>query len=1157
MSALSRGFQSMATAPKINFFDGSGTTTNLVVTTNSSSFFLTGSVDANTIDVQIDFNGSGFSSDPTMVGLILPNFTVPNQNSIPEGLQLDRGVNVIKLRAVDISGSVSPETTITVTVVNDVELGTVLAPPTGVQIMRNATSVDVSWSDEFVKNAVGFNVYASTGPGGSGSGYLRVNSEIIPEASFGTSSEVESGIQEISYDFSESDISNKNLSVSITTVDSVTDVEIEKKTRNVFPLLTSPGYRVKLIYSRVDTVKRHSFTHNRNADLASGVLNNDTFSTLSNDSPLYYVVTAVYYSTATGVLQESRYSVEMAGAPLPLDSSVRGIRIRDQSAVAQDFIKVIQAAEPTLSLIPGSTVREVHVEPFSNEIQKAYFLMDFVHRAKSFSALLAIDDPSLTGVSVPVANSQYKQNLRTALATSSDAAVQSLIDSAFDSLAKNFGTPRKGRQYSTVVQTFYTTKKPTKDLYVAQNTIVSSSKDRNVPRFISKGQSVLPFADSQKFYNPDTKRWELRVQMIAETPGAAGNVPAGNLDTISSGASGFSTTNEVSGEGGFDVQSNLDLATEASRSLVSLDTGTAGGYEKITSSIPGVLDFNVVRSGDPFMMRDFDPIRMKHIGGKVDIYVKGTIERTVQETFAFQFSVAKNIRFDVIDPLNLVFRARDSRLTSSNPIQEVLFNPSQDLGLRNHSNLPVTSYDLTGVTIIDYRTIKLNTLIPQPPTVLDDFVEGDYRFRSNNKFVAGIQPIRSVSSITGQSSGPLDPVEGFTVFKLQDPLVEGESTIASDYVEINQVGNVPSGTPIQVNSELHVLIGQIEEPLESVGINVFTLSVYSQDRSVKYNGPNDLSPDYLIVSGSQTSPLKIVRTTYSQIPNGSTVSVDYEHDENFVVTYVVNDVLQRVQNSVSAHKHLTADAIVKQAIENPLAVETTVQLLKNFDQPTVDDAIRTSYSVMVESKRVGSSIHQSDVAAKIDDTEGVDYLVQPFARMTLQDGAMRVRDPVASESIFIPSLSAGVAAVYVLTEELPFATIDGGAASNTHHGVFKDGLAMEMASSLEQVGQGINRAWIVGNAGAVIAGYSDDSTLTPLFITPEAVASERLKRTANRVFVSLDFGQTPPDVPDDHSFSATYIVHGDTGTKDISTSQIEYIVPGSLTLTFRKAVLWP
>lgn len=1143
----------MATAPLLNYFDNSGTTVNLVVTTNNPNVYLTGTLDANTVDVQISINGSPFTSDPTLVGLNLPYFTVPNLNSLPGGLSLENGSNTILLRAIDISGSVSPTCTASIEVKSDIEIGAVYAPPTGVVIKRNANDIDISWTNENLPGVTGFNIYASTETGGTGSGYLRLNVQMIPAASPTSTDTVENSTQTVTYDFTETDIADKDLQVGISTINSANGQFIDQKATNLFTLLPAPSYRVNLSFSRLVVYNNYSFTHDRNAGVSVGTLNSDTFGTIEKNTPIYYVVTAVYFNQAAGIMNESRYSTELSGAPLPLDVSVRGIRIRDQATVVQDYINTLQIVAPELSLIPGSTVREVHIEPFSNEIQKAYFMMDFVHRAKSFPALIAIDDPNGTGVSIPVANSQYKQNLKTALASADDAAVQALIDNAFDSLAQNFNITRRGRSFATVEQTFYVTTAPTRNLYINQNSIVRSSSNGDAPRFVAKGQYVLPSATASRYYNPTKRRYEIKVPMIADTPGSLGNLAAGTLDTVASGATGFQTVNEVASYGGFDNQSNFELAEAASRALVSLDTGTAGGYESIVSGVGGVSSYLIVRSGDSFMMRDWDPVRQKHSGGKVDIYVKGNIERTVSETFAFQFNVARSMRFDIIDPINLVFRARDTRLSQNNPIEQMLYSPNDDLGLYNFSNFPTSAYDLTGVEIIDYRTIKLSSIIPQPTTLLDDFVEGDYRYRNNNKFVGTIQPMRSVSSVVGQSSGALDPGNGFNLYKTQDPLLEGESTIAQDYVEINQVDNVPSGLPISVNNESHVLIGQIEELLMNVGINTMTLSVYSPDRLTQYDGPDQVDPDYLVIEGTQTTPVKIVRTINSNIPNGGTVSVDYDYDENFVVTYVVNDVVERTQAEVDKMKHITADVIVKQAVENPMDVISTIQLKSGHTQSTVDNLVRTLVSNLVDGKKVGQPIHISDVTSAMDMADGVDFVVQPFAKMSLRDGSLRVRDSVASEFVFISSLSAGINAVYILTEELPFATIDGGGSQYTHHGVYKDGLIMTNALSINDVSRVTNSSFIIGNQGAVITGYSDYETLSKKFDTDAEILSERLRLTANRILVSLDYTQTPPDDPSYHTFAVTYTVNGDTGAKDIITSQVEYLSPGNLTLTFRKA----
>jgi hypothetical protein len=1162
----------MATAPRINYFDGSGTTTSLTITTNATRLVFTGEVDDNIVDIQINVNGAGFTSDPSLVDLSLPDFTVPNLTSFPDGIELELGQNTIELRAQDVSGQFSPVSTIVVRILSTLEFPDPAPPPTGVKIQRNADSVQIGWSDYDLIDAAlpitGFNIYASTGPGGTQSGYLRINKDTIPITSPTERIQEVSPVEEVSYDidnpqpgdFFDRTQTSSNLIVNSQIQDAVTNEVLENTSNNSFDVFGIGKIRLTVSVEALIDTNSFSFIHNRNDGIGNGILNSDSFSIVDPEDPLFYVLTTVTFDKVTGQTLESRFSQEIAAKPLPLDTTVRGIRVREQANVVQDYITEIQLVKPKLSLIPASTVREVHVEPFANEIQKAYFLMDFVHRAKSFAALLQIDDPNYTGESIPVANSAYKQNLRSAMSLSSDAAVQALIDGAFDSLAQNFGTPRLGRRPATVNQTFYTTTVPTKDLIVSQDALVSSSVNSTAPRFRARGSITLPANDAQAYFNPDSRRYEVKVQLTAETPGSVGNLAAGDLDTIVSGADGFQTVNDESTAFGRDVQSNLGLAEDAVRALSSVDAGTEGGYQKTAIGTPGLQEVRIVQSGDEFMMRDYDEVRGKHIGGKVDIWVKGDLERTVSEKFSFQFQVANSVRFDVINATNLILRARDSRLTEDNPIAEMLFNPSQNLGLRNQSNSPTTEYDLTGVVLLDYRTIQLSGAVPQPSTLLDDFVEGDYRFRSNNKFTATLQPIRRVVSVVGEVSGTLDATDGFTLFKIEDPLLEGESTRASDNVEINQVDDVPSGASIPVSDEQHVMIGQFEEPLDSVGINTFTLKVFDANRLIEYKGPDDVSPDYLVIGGSQTTPLSIVRTSASNISNGATISVDYEHDENFTVTYVVNDVLQQLQRRINNGidegkdgKHVTADVLVKQALENPLLTEATAQLEANGNQSTADSEIRTNLTVLTDSRGVGGAIRVSDMVKIFEGATGLDFVVQPFTKMTLSDGAIRIRDGVPSDAVALDSLSQFANRVYIMEEPLPFDTLDGGGDTTIHHGVFMDELITEAASSLEDVGTGLNKSWIIGRLGAVIEGYSDDATLEPEFITESAIEEERIRRTANRIVISLNAGLVPEDVPENHSFAASYVVSGDRGVKSVETSQVEFLTPGDLTITYRTA----
>jgi hypothetical protein len=1141
----------MATTLKLNYPDGSGTTSKLTMTTNMGNLTLSGVIDANVVDIQIDINGAGFVSDPTLVQILSGTFRVPNPDSYPDGLPLEYGNNIIRLRAVDMSGGVSTAATADVTVVSNFDLGTSLQSPTGVLLKRRAKSVDIAWSNVMTEAASGYNIYASTGAGGTGSGYLRVNMDMIQSGTPTSSGFEETTLANIEYELSDTD-GNSDLQIVTDTLSPSTGIVLERKSVNWTSLLGYSNYRMTVNVLGRTAVDRFVFNHDRADSVGRGILNSDTFGVMSDEEPLFYVVTALYFDKATGDYLESRYSQELSGTPLPLDKRVRGISIRDQRLVAEDYINEVQKAEPTLALIPGSTVREVHIEPFANEAQKVYFLLDFVHRAKSFTALLAIDDPNLTGTSIAVDDSQYKIGLRSALSLADNITVQSLIDGAFESLAQNFGLPRQGKRAATVVQTFYTTTTPTQDLLVAQGAIVSSSTDSTAPRFVSRGAVFMYASRASQYWNVEKSRYEVKVEVLADTSGSVGNVSANILDTVVSGASGFKTINEAAADFGRDAQSNLELAETAMRTLFSLDTGTEGGYYQTTVAVPGVLETKIVKSGDPFMMRDWDPIRKKHIGGKVDIYVKGIIERTISESFAFQFTVAKNVRFEVVDAANLIFRAKDSRLTQSNPIREVLNNPSQDYGVRNHSVTPTQSYDLTGVVIVDYNTIQINSSIPQPTTMFDDFVEGDYRYRSNNKFTASLQPVRRITSVVGELSGTLDSTDGYDLYKIQDPLLEGESTLATDYVSINQIDGIPTGDVVQVNDEQHVLIAQFEEPLGSVGINTFTLVIYSQDRLIQYESPTSANPDYLVLEGTQTQSARIVRTVNSNIGNGDTVSIDYQHDENFTVTYVVNDIVQRVNDAVEKMKHITADVAVKQSLENPMSLEAVIQLMPNANQSTVDSGVRTNLTHLTNLRGLGNPIHQSDATGTIEAVTGVDYIVQPYAKFTLQSGAVRIRENVYSDYEPVSSLNQGSHIVYILTQPLPFDTMDGAGPDTIHVGVYMDELVMEKATSLADVGSGLNKWWIIGSLGAVIAGYSDDATLLALYPADE-IEMERKNRTANKVVVSLDASMIPYDVPTNHIFSATYVVSGDVGVKDISVSPTEYLTMGDVAITYKSA----
>jgi Baseplate J-like protein len=1147
----------MAQTPTIKLPEGEGFVTNLVATTNRDSFSLEGVTAPDTADLQVSVNGSAFASDPSLVRFDLTSFVVPNPDNYPEGLPLDPGLNTILVRAIDIVGGVSGSASAVLTRVRGSDVLSVDAP-TAVRVRRKRNSVRIlaakpptlrsSEGAPLPSTFRGFNVYASSTPAGA-TGYVKVNESLV----IGNGTDYEEDIFPVASE--RTTWLNENpdqVRVRVTDLDGFgreTGVRLDVR-YDVGAF--QDNLRFQSTFEAVALREFLSFTHTRSN--TSGEINADQFASIPAEDPLYYVVTAVHFDVDSNVEIESPYSQEVVGAPLVIDTTIRDLQGRGAFTITVDFLRAIGRIDGEISLIPGSVTRDIRVDPFASEAERLWFLLDFVHRSQSFLTLLQVDDPNGDGVSDPVATSAYKQALKAALGLADDGAVQTLLDGAFDKLAANANVRRLPGRPAVGQAVFFTTTRPAFDRTVPTGAFVTTEADTSlgIPavRFRVGGTYVLPAASADAYYNASTRRYELTVDIVAETIGSAGNRPAGQIKSAT-GVNGLSVINTESTIFGSDRESNADLASRAMLAFVSVDAGTEGGYAATTAGQVGVLKAKIVKSGDPLMMRDYDPVRRKHIGGKVDIYVQGLRERQVTETFAFVFDIARDVTCQIVDLPTLTLRVLDSRVTPDTPLIEILDNVGQGLGVRNVTQ--GLDYDLTGVQVLDYQTFRLNPALPgQPVTGADDVLSVDYRFRATNRFVLSTQPVRRVTSVVGEVSGALTPGAGYQLFKTDDPLVEGESTIAKDYVLVTQSNGLPSGETIPVNDERHVLVGFSEEPLLSVGINTRTIRVFRADRAVEYAGPGSSAPDFDVLDGTPTTPARLVRTSTSTIPNGATVSVDYVHDENFAVSYVVNDLLQELQRTVNVKRHITADVLIKQDVRNSVDLETTIQLKPGAVRERVDPDVRSAVSLELNKKLIGQGIAQSDLIRPIDATEGVDYLVVPFARMAYADGSRRLRESVISAFVALPSLGLGGNAAYVLASPLKFPTVSGGGLETEHRGVFQDDEALTLVGSIDVLASAPRQAYILGPEGASIAGYSDTATLVSEgFLDPEDQATERVRRTANRVFVSLPTDGDPLDTPLSHLYAVSYVVRGDKGSKDIAAAGVESLDLGSFTVTYR------
>jgi hypothetical protein len=1150
----------MATNPLVYGPDGVLRQT-VIYSTTVETKFLRGTLPDDAVDAQVSINGSGWSSDTGQLDWGDGAWTVPNSVSEPNGLVLLPGNNIVKVRAILPSGSTTPETTATVRLVSSSDVGVVGAVPTNISVAQEDTAVVVRAETSSTTGFQGMNYYASAYQGGGASGYTRINVETINE---GTTVQEETNfatldaVPDIKVDAEGDPVADPMVYRIIGRQEDEDEVVLQTDINQTYTIPeTARDLRVVVTIATVRNATLYTFSHNRSATSSStpSTVQVGSFAALPSETPLFYVVAAVYYDTTQNLEFESSFSEEVSGHPTAVTTALAAFPTVSRQSIVQQFITAVFRSNPQVKVEAGSILRDTIIDPYSSEAERLRFVLDFFHRARTPTLLLQIDDPNGSGTSIPVAQSPYKQGLQSALYLTSASDVQALIDSAFEAYASNYGKRRLAGTAAVGEVTFFTTRRPTATILMPLGTTVAGGG----VQFATTRVASIDFATLASFYDPVTGRYQVTVPVRALTVGTAGNLGVGQVSSVVSSLTGsVSVVNQAAMVPGDNLESNLALTVRVRNALASVDSGTARGYLQTAADVPGVVKANVVSAGDALMQRDLDTAG-EHKGGKVDIWVQGTNLATVTDVFAFAFQIGHNIQFEIVGtPSDYIFRALDTSLSSSSPIVEMLDDEAAGYELRNASSGDV--FDLTGVTILTYDTIQLSTTVTQPSVDLSDVVLGSYRRRAGSDFVLPRQPATAISSVSGTVSGTLAATATLLVHP-DAPLGIGRSTLSQDYLQITSYtaddgSAVPSGDAITVTDESHVLTGQYAEFLDNLGANYLTVVVKDSTGLITYKGPDDSSgdPDYTVNLGTQTTALSVVRTETGDIASGATVLISYEHDENFTVTYTTNLIVSLTQDAVNLNKHATADVVAKDALPIALDVEATVVLIRGRESSTVDTALRTNLANFFANLRLGDPVRQSDIVHVIEGTTGVSYVVVPLSKMVPALGSTIVREDistdVASESSLVTDLSTNDASVYLLNNGLLYATTDGGGAVGSFRAVFQDDVSMSLqaaTASLTALGVAPGRAYIIGSDGRSIVGISDDATLTAAgYVTSTAIVARRKELTANHILVSLTVGAAPTS----YEYSATYVIGSDTTAKNVDPGAAQYVTGGSFLFTY-------
>lgn len=940
--------------------------------------------------------------------------------------------------------SESTASTVIIEIISEDKIESSIGIPTGVKIKRKEGSIKIMMPSDGVSvgnNAtfVGVNYYMSLTAGGGEDGYQLMNDSYINTVD--TTETTQEVLTVNSYQ-------NNLEDLTVTTTE----------TRQI----DNTYYTFSLTPNVVNTMVTDQKIPN--IFLSDGV-------TLDPNTSYYLVVALVAYDETLSQVIISNYSIELEGKFLEYRVDFIGLPERTRNDVLTSINKRLITNNESVNVISGSVIRDI-IDPVTLEFEKFYVIQDFVFKALSIDSLIAFDDADGDGVSDSLQSNLGKLRLADALNFTSATNFQSFIDQQFDKIASNYNITRTGSVAARGSVTFYTSNQFNNDLFIPDGTIVTAPSDPDTGRqgvdFKVVGTYVIEVDNKEYYYNAKQKRYEIDADIEANFAGAQGNVPAGTI-TLTSGLNpSLEVINSSPTDFGADRESNRDLSNRIKLGIISYDSGTEGGYSATALEVPSVNEVRVEKVGDPLMMRDYDRDSMEHIGGKVDIYLKG--DRTVQTTdqVAFKYEYPSDVtgsnvseRFDVINATEYRLRCRNSKISVNSPIVFV----SSVRNVTRGQNYDLTDLSIIGEgdTIILINNITNNNI----GMATFDVINVSYKYRSSNVLTLDNQPVDEVISIVDSQNNVIDE-SYYRLIKRDDPLVNGFSDQAKDGVEFLFQSTDDFDEFINVTNEQHDLYYNVNTALNNKGIDISTIRVYDpDDTSTVYIKDTD----YTIVTGSDTENTYLTLETGSMIRQGGRVAVDYTAAQNFIVTYTHNSLIDQVAESVDEMRHACADIAVKQAIGN--YIDLSFQVVRNpkVNSSRLKSKIQTSLANKVNSLKMGDSLTQGTVVSTVKSVSGVQDVVMPFTKMMKRSGSFISLDEIGQIAfeVYTKTSSFGITSYRSINSVLTYKTQANGGPDNLFRTVYEDNVSLTLVEDASEVHKAAGQAYIQSDGKIIVS----------------------------------------------------------------------------------------
>jgi hypothetical protein len=387
--------------------------------------------------------------------------------------------------------------------------------------------------------------------------------------------------------------------------------------------------------------------------------------------------------------------------------------------------------------------------------------------------------------------------------------------------------------------------------------------------FVTRASATIDPISAQSFYNAEFGWYQVQVPAECQTNGSVGNVGAGTIRSVTSGApNGWNVTNLVGADFGLDTQINSKFAAQIQDSLVAgRDSGTRKGYLKAARETAGVVDARVVAAGDLEMLRDWDPVRQKHVFGTVDIYTRGTNFSEQDTDAVFNYlntgtfgSAASYLPITLLDRNLMKFNIPTFSSLSYGVYAGLEFLVSRGansfyFGTANaqfdneHGTFVIDpnemAYQIVGDNLSKVKVPLLLSAVPATNraalNALSAVPAGTYSYlliareQSPLLITPTFQPVIKALSVIGDTN-QTGVVES-TLIRLihsSDFLLEGGSNNAGDEVAVNSTSSLPTSENLVMTTNTEVIDIAMDVVTDVNGTPGDVLSVRSEDLSQLY-----------------------------------------------------------------------------------------------------------------------------------------------------------------------------------------------------------------------------------------------------------------------------------------------------------------------------------